>query len=86
MPRLTDETRDRIGAAIAAKNPSLRCPFCAAQNVMLADGYAIDVLQGDPAKHELGGESITSAILACTNCGYLMQFSLPILGLMPDPS
>ncbi|MCY3731419.1 MAG: hypothetical protein OXF98_08765 [Rhodospirillaceae bacterium] len=49
----------------------------------LVDGYFNQTVQDDMSELVIGGASIPSIVTACTNCGFLSQYALGALGLLP---
>lgn len=62
------------------------CPFCNKSVFQIQEGLFINVLQKDWKTIELGGNSIPVIVLICTNCGFVSQHSLGILGLLEESS
>jgi ribosomal protein S27AE len=60
------------------------CPMCGNNHFTVADAYLSNTLQVDFTSINLGGPSIPSMAIICTNCGFISQHSLGILGLMPE--
>lgn len=59
------------------------CPMCGNAHFTIADAYLTNTLQADFNSVTLGGPSIPSLAIICTNCGFISQHSLGILGLLP---
>jgi ribosomal protein S27AE len=59
------------------------CPMCGHAHFTIADAYLSNTLQADFNSVTLGGPSIPSLAIICTNCGFISQHSLGILGLLP---
>ena len=59
------------------------CPMCGHAQFTIADDYLSNTLQADFNSVTLGGPSIPSLAIICTNCGFISQHSLGILGLLP---
>ena len=59
------------------------CPMCGHTHFTIADAYLSNTLQADFNSVTLGGPSIPSLAIICTNCGFISQHSLGILGLLP---
>jgi hypothetical protein len=64
-------------------NP-LKCPMCANANFTIADGYFNNTLQENLSSISLGGTSIPTIGIVCTNCGFLSQHALGIINALPD--
>ena len=59
------------------------CPMCGHAHFTIADAYLSNTLQVNLESVTLGGPSIPSLAIICTNCGFISQHSLGILGLLP---
>jgi len=59
------------------------CPMCGHAHFTIADAYLSNTLQADFKSVTLGGPSIPSLAIICTNCGFISQHSLGIIGLLP---
>ena len=59
------------------------CPRCASTEFSVADGYLNQTIQGELSGVVIGGPSIPSALIVCTNCGFMSQHALGALGLLP---
>lgn len=80
---LTKEQKERVIRAITSKN--IRgCPLCGTNTWTVADGYFVQPLNINFNALALGGTSIPSIALVCSNCGFMSQHALGVLGLMPD--
>ena len=60
------------------------CPFCRKSEFQIENGVFINILQKNWESVELGGESIPVIVLVCTNCGFVSQHSLGVLGLLEE--
>lgn len=60
-----------------------KCPMCGNTHFIIADGYFNTTLQDDLKGIELGTPSIPSISIICSNCGFMSQHALGILGLLP---
>lgn len=61
-----------------------KCPMCGNNHFILADGYFNTFLQDDLQNTKLGGPSIPSISIICSNCGFMSQHALGALGLLPN--
>jgi len=59
------------------------CPMCGHNNFTLASSYIRNDLQDDLESVNLGGPSIPSVAIICTNCGFISNHAIGILGLLP---
>ncbi len=64
-------------------NP-LKCPMCGDHQFTLTDAYLNHTLQNDLTSFSLGGQSIPTIGIVCTNCGFLSQHVLGIIGSLPN--
>ena len=84
---LTEENKAQLIRALTERlakyaKPSV-CPMCGHAHFTIADAYLSNTLQTDFNSVTLGGPSIPSLAIICTNCGFISQHSLGILGLLP---
>jgi hypothetical protein len=70
---------DALGKRL--KDKPLTCPFCNTQNWIVADGYVLTPLSNDPPNINIGGPSLPSAALVCSQCGHTVLFNLSALGI-----
>jgi hypothetical protein len=63
---------------------ALKCPMCTNQNFSIADGYFNNTLQENLSSIALGGTSIPTIGIVCTNCGFLSQHALGIINALPQ--
>lgn len=61
----------------------LHCPMCAHPHFTIADAYLRNGLQEDLGAVHLGGPAIPTVAVICTNCGFVSQHAIGVLGLMP---
>jgi predicted RNA-binding Zn-ribbon protein involved in translation (DUF1610 family) len=59
------------------------CPMCGFNKFTLADSYIRNDLQDDLLSVNLGGPSIPSVAIICTNCGFISNHAIGILDLLP---
>ncbi len=84
--KLTDDDKRKIIAKLAEKKVVASCPMCSNKNFTLADGYFTNPLQMSPQGGLLiGGPSIPTIAIICTQCGFISQHALGILGLLQQP-
>ena len=77
------EIIDAIQKKLTEKQKHLVCPACGNQGFILAEGYTQDNLQEKLSGMVIGGPSIPTIIVVCNHCGYVIRFSLGVLGLLP---
>lgn len=75
--------KDEIAKKIQTKAPSLRCPACSNSDFTLTEGYFAHDLQDDLVSRHIGGKNVPVVPIACKNCGFIMEFSAGILGILP---
>lgn len=63
-----------------------RCPMCVSGTFQLQPGIFVNILQNSTRTIKLDGPSIPVAVLSCTQCGLVLQYSLAKLGLLPEDS
>ena len=78
------ETRDKIIAVLTEKGAVLPCPRCGKSKFATLEGYFNPTVQKDLNTYVVGGDSIPSTVVICTNCGFMSQHALGALGLLPD--
>ncbi len=83
-PLIPPADLDKIAARIKERAPSVLCPACRSSNFGLVNGYFFNILHRNKADLGMFGEkSLVPAVATyCSTCGFLMQFSLGVLGLM----
>jgi hypothetical protein len=85
IQQLTSEQKQKIVDILKEKGVTLACPMCGNKNFILIDGYFNNPLQSNFGDFHIGGPSIPSAALACSNCGFISQHALGMLGLLNNP-
>ena len=85
MNQLTPEQKQKIIDALNSKNAKAPCPRCGNNNFILVDGYFNQTMQTNFDNIFLGGPSIPSIGVVCTNCGFISQHALGVLGLLDKP-
>ncbi|MBX9598900.1 MAG: hypothetical protein K2X04_10045 [Burkholderiales bacterium] len=82
---LSQEEKDKIAKTLSDKHALLPCPRCGNNNFSLADGYINSPLQYNLNGFALGGPSIPAAVVICTNCGFISQHALGVIGALAKP-
>ena len=77
IAKLLDERLSKYGNAS-------KCPMCGHPHFALSEGYINQTLQFDLATVNLGGPSIPTIAIICTNCGFVSHHAIGVLGLLPD--
>lgn len=75
------EIVDLISARLAKGGRGASCPMCGHDGFALADGYFSNALQADFQNITLGGPSVPTAAIICTNCGFVSQHAIGVIGL-----
>jgi hypothetical protein len=83
MTELSKERQDEIIAALEKHGAKQPCPRCGNRNFSLVGGYFNHFVQTQLGGVSLGGPSIPTAVVACTQCGWLAEHALGALGLLP---
>lgn len=61
----------------------MQCPMCHHNQFTIIDGYITEHLQDDYRSIVIGsGKTIPSIILVCSQCGFMIQHSLGVLGIL----
>jgi hypothetical protein len=79
---LTAEQKQIIIDRLTERGVKTTCPMCGNRNFILADGYFNNIMQTDFQNFVLGGPSIPTIATACSNCGFISQHALGVLGLL----
>lgn len=83
---IDEDKKAEITEILTERGAVKPCPRCDNEQFALADGYFNQVIQKDLEGMSLGGPSIPSVAVVCTNCGYISQHALGVLGLLPSES
>jgi hypothetical protein len=51
----------------------------------MSDGYVTHPISGEVGKMIFGGINVPTIALFCSKCGFMMEFSIGVLGLLPKP-
>ncbi len=84
---LSAEQRQEIADKLSEAGVRATCPMCDAASWVLADGYFNEPIQGS-LRHGLviGGPSIPSVAIVCSNCGFMSRHAIGALGLLHEAS
>ena len=83
--KFSPEIANRVATALNEKKISTKCPLCPDGRLTLVDGFtATRTGKNIRDLATLTGEFTVfpCAGLVCQNCGYFVQFSLAVLGLL----
>lgn len=83
MKTLSEEDKKKIIEEFAKRGVKYHCPMCGNNNFVVADGYFNNTIQPELKGFILGGPSIPTIPIICTNCGYISQHALGVLNLLP---
>ena len=84
MGSLSPEFRQKATDALRAKGALKPCPRCGNASFSLIDGMFNHFLQTELTNLAIGGPSIPTIVVGCTNCGWLAEHALGALGLLPE--
>lgn len=74
---------DRLTERVKKTGRGFNCPMCNNPHFVLLDSYLRNDIQEDLTSVVLGGPSIPATAIICSNCGFISQHALGVLGLMP---
>ena len=82
---MSEEEKKRAVDTLTKKGVKTQCPMCSNNNFILAEGYFNQTMQGNfHGGLILGGPSIPSVAIVCTNCGFISHHALGALGLLQN--
>lgn len=84
MQQLSDQDKEAIKSELERRNAVLPCPRCGNKSFQLADGYINLPLSGEVGGIVLGGPTMPTAVVVCSNCGYISLHALGALGLIQN--
>ncbi len=79
---MDNDQKINIAETLQAKGVTRPCPRCSTNQFDII-GKTFLPLNESPNKIAIGGPTIPSIVIACTNCGFLTYHALGPLGLMP---
>jgi hypothetical protein len=79
---LSNEEKKNIIETLQKRSPNLSCPMCKNQHFIMADGYFNNIMQTQFESLSIGGPAIPTIAIVCSNCGFLSQHALGVLGLL----
>lgn len=85
MPFNKDEFIKAFEGAIKRKKGTgnVVCPMCSDNHWQLPGGYTVSSLQNELGGIRLGGPAIPKVPIICSNCGFVAEIAIGILGLLP---
>jgi len=83
METLSKEELDKIIEELKKRGARKTCPMCGNKLFSIAPAYFVNTLQTSVSNLSLGGKSIPSIPIICTNCGFISQHAIGVLGIMP---
>ena len=78
------EEINTIAQALTSKIPSLRCPMCGKGPFTFVNGYLYNHVQDDYKHVVIGSQGIPTAVIVCSNCGFMSQHALGAIGLLDN--
>ena len=83
---ISQEKKQEIANKLNERINGLTCPMCHHNGFIIADGYFSHFLQDVIKDVSLSGPTIPTIAIVCTNCGFVSQHALGILGMLPQNS
>jgi hypothetical protein len=80
---LNNDDKKKIAEALEKRKNGLTCPMCQNKSFIMADGYFNNNMQTDFGSFSIGGPAIPTIAIICSNCGFVSQHALGVLGLLP---
>ena len=81
---MSKEEKEKIAQILNGRIVNLKCPMCGNQHFIIADGYFNHFMQDNLSGVSIGGPSIPVIPIVCSNCGFVSQHAIGILGLLPE--
>ena len=78
-----DDNKNKIIEELKKRISNFECPICKHKEFVLGGGYFAHDLQQDLKSRQMGGVNIPTVPLICQNCGYIAEFAVGTLGLLP---
>ncbi len=79
---LSESEKKEIIQKLSDRNMKTVCPMCGQNKFIIADGYFNHPMQPNLQGFIIGGPSIPSIAIVCSNCGFMSQHALGVLGLL----
>ena len=82
--QIPDELKKKIVDKLKEKGVTSTCPMCSHNNFILVDGFFNNVIQNNyQTGLILGGPTLPTIAIICTNCGFTSHHALGALDLLP---
>ena len=83
---IEEARKNEIVKALEERGATRPCSRCGNESFQLFDGYSMVLVNRNlnAALFIATDNFIPSIVVVCTNCGYLSQHSLGVLGLLPE--
>ena len=86
--QMSPEQAANIIRVLQQRNATRPCPRCGNQHFTLLEGFFNQPVSGDYFSGGFfaypQGPTVPSVVTACSNCGFLSQHALGVLGLLPS--
>ncbi len=77
---MDEQQRQEIARRLRTRGVNLPCPRCGETDFAVLDGFLNESLQEDFTVFEIHGQTLPTAVTVCSNCGFLAEHVLGILG------
>lgn len=67
---------DRLNESVPG---GFECPICHHRDFQVVKGFFQSIVQDDPLKLDLSGQSVPSIQVICQNCGFMSNHSVGVL-------
>jgi len=81
---LKEKIIEELDKRIEKLNKDFQCPICKNKNFNVIDGFTRRSIDKDISHITLGGPSVPSISIVCSNCGYVADFALGTLGFLEN--
>lgn len=81
---ISNEDKQKIAEELKERNTKMICPMCGNKHFVMAEGYFANAIQDNVASFSLGGKNIPTIPIICSNCGFISQHALGVLGLLSN--
>jgi len=78
------ELKEKIQKKLRDVGENLPCPRCGRNNFVILDAYFLDILQDNVSNLKLSGKSVPYISKICSNCGFISNHSLGVLGFLKE--